>query len=196
MREHPPKAFISAFIILNLFTILFSNWPIRLIDAANKVLDKQIPPSLAYQIRRGGWLIQQYAHLVGLDNRWTMFAHNSRFNWWDVLKAQYADGDTVVLPLPLQSRRALWEQTLIDFKEVKFHLNIYNNAAARRRYARYLCRAYPRRNGSPVTAIMWELHWQNILSPSDAATRGTPFEPARYFQVLDTVPCAAEARLP
>ena len=193
-RRNIPKPLISAFIILNLFTILFSNHPFQLAAAANKALEA-LPPMAAYRIRWSGWLIMQYAHLVGLDNRWTMFAHNSRFNWWDVIKARYADGAMVALPLPLQIRRTFWEQTLTDFKEVKFHLSIYNDAAAKRRYARYLCRAYPRSEGSLVTAIVWERHYQNILNPSDAATRGTPFEPTRHVQVLDTIPCAAEAQL-
>lgn len=191
MKRRLPRTLISVFIALNLFTVSFPNRPVRLTAAVNEALD-HLPPMLAYRIRQANWLILQYAHLVGLDNRWTMFTHNSRFNWWHVIKAQSADGSTVLLPLPLQSRRTFWEQTLTDFKEAKFHLNIYPDAAAKRRYARYLCRAYPRANGSPVTAIVWELHHQTILNPSEAATRGTPFEPTRHVRVLETVPCTAE----
>ena len=106
------KAFLSAFIILNIFTVLFMNRP--------------------------EWLIMHYAHLVGLDNRWIMFSRLPRFNWWYVFKAKYSDGTEVVLPLPRQSNRALLER-YFDFREAKFHLNIYNNPSAREAYANQYC---------------------------------------------------------
>ena len=132
------KAFLSAFIILNIFTVLFMNRPEWLKNAEALFLERNFSPTGKYRVQYSEWLIMHYAHLVGLDNRWIMFSRLPRFNWWYVFKAKYSDGTEVVLPLPRQSNRALLER-YFDFREAKFHLNIYNNPSAREAYANQYC---------------------------------------------------------
>ena len=189
LRSTVQHGLISMFILLNVATVFFMNRPLWLSQRASHLLSTSLSPMGAYRVRFCGWLMMWYAHVTGLDNRWQMFSHNSRFNWWYVINARYADSTTVVLPLPRQSPRTFWQRTLFDHKEAKFHLNIYGDPSARERYARYLCRQYPVHEGSPITGIIWELHHQMILNPKEAAVRGTHLEPNSYGRVLNTFPC-------
>src|SRR5258707_6027873 len=94
---------ISAFIVLNLGTVLFMNRPEPVMRVSDDFLDK-LSPQGAYRLSYAGWLLAEYAHKSGLDNRLQMFGRQSRFNWWFLIKAK-TDTATVDLPLPLQSHR-------------------------------------------------------------------------------------------
>lgn len=181
-------AVISAFIVLNLGTVLFMNRPAPVMQATDDFLSK-LSPLTAYRFSYTGWLTAEYAHKSGLDNRWQMFGRQSRFNWYFLIKAK-TDAGTIVLPLPLQSPRTFWQRTFFDYKEAKFHLNLYANRFLREAYASYLCRKYSGPGQPPIQSIIYELHYQNLLSPADAAKYGRHTELESYTQTWDEFPCS------
>lgn len=177
------KTLISAFIILNLSTVIYMNRPI-LVDTKIK---ESFSAMASWRIEYAGWMIARYAHLVGLDNRWQMFGQQSRFQWWYVIKAKYKNNEERVLPLAMQSERTFWENFLFDFKEAKIYLNLYTRPDFREVYAHYLGRQFPELEGSPVTSVIYELHWRNILSPLEAKRRGFHLEKESHKQLLQEV---------
>lgn len=181
------KTLVSAFATLNVFTVLFMNRPEWLNDSAvnprpgptvmQRLLDG-LPPRLGYRLRQLGWLDRTYAYYAGLDARWQMFGRLHRYHWWSVVKAEYADGTRVTLPLPNQSPRTFWERFLFDFKEIKFQLNLYLDRRRRTPYTMYLFRQYPEHDGQPIRRVVWEMHFQQLLPPAAAARFGHPLHPA------------------
>ena len=160
------------------------NRPPSLIGVTDKLLSS-LSLRQAYHCKMAGWYVRRYAHLVGLDNRWQMFGRQARFNWWYVITARYADPEEIVLSLPRQSKRTFLQRTLFDFKEAKFHLNLYGSDEGRKAYARYLCRQHPTHKGAPIESITFELHYQNILEPEEAAKRGIHVDPTIHRRVLN-----------
>ncbi|MEO8494395.1 MAG: hypothetical protein ABI614_04960 [Planctomycetota bacterium] len=178
---------ISLFIVANLGTILFMNRPHALSESVVERVAKG-SPSGAYRLRQTGWCIHRYAHVVGLDNRWQMFGRQSRFNWWYVITATYSDGrtsQTVPLPTPTQSARTFWQRVLFDFREAKFHLNIYSDRLARESYSRYLARQFPQRDERAIRTITWQLAYQPILPPDESVRTRRLVDPHCYVQTLD-----------
>jgi hypothetical protein len=97
-----------------------------------------------------------------------MYGLQSRFNWRYEIIATYGDGDQALdrlLPLPRQSERTVWQRRVVDFKEAKFHLNIYNDPLARETYAHYLARQFPEFQGQRLKRIRYDLKFQYILPP-------------------------------
>jgi hypothetical protein len=179
------NALLSVFIILNLGTVLFMNISPDASEKLGRMIDERLPWNAAYPLHYYGWRIGQYAHLVGLDNRWTMFAHNSRFNWWYVVKAQYADSTVVDLPLFGQGPRTFWQRNLFDFREAKLSLNLYQNILNRKSYSYYLRRQYSTHRDSPITSIIWELHYQDIVNPVESALHGSHLDPTITTRLLN-----------
>jgi hypothetical protein len=172
---------ISAFIILNLSTVLFMNRPEWLRDASGRLLDS-LPHPVSATLRAVGDADHVYASLAGLDNQWVMFSYLPRYNDWRVIRAEYADSSTVVLPLPRQSERTFWEHNLFDFKDAKYHHNLRpfgteeeqaRRKAHRKAYAAYLARHYPEHNGAPVRAIVWDYYRQDIEELANARLLGS-----------------------
>lgn len=180
------KLAISGFVVLNLFTVLFMNRSGPFKAALDERVDRLPGRYPAYVVRYAGWLVHRYAHLVGLDNQWKMFGRQSRMNWWFVIQAVHEDGSTEVLPLPLQNERKFWQHTLFDFKENKFHLNLYGSSEARKNYAHYLFRQYPAtESGTLFSSIRFELKWQAILPRPEASEKGIHVETAVHSQTMD-----------
>lgn len=153
---------------LLLVTIGWCNLPDELPEQAVAALTSRCSPEVAYRIRWGEWLWKWGAHLAGLDNKWQMYGLQSRFNWRYEIIATYGEGEQAVdrlLPLPRQSARTLWQRWVVDFKEAKFHLNIYNDPLARETYAHYLARQYPQFEGRRLEQIRFDLNYQFILPP-------------------------------
>jgi len=171
------KTVVSIFVVASLLTVLYMNRPGVF----------ALSSDAAYPVLLGDWVIQEYAFLAGLNNQWQMFGRQSRFNWWYVIKARYADGTDVVLPLPLQSDRSFWQSTLFDFKEIKLQLNLYPRPEAREAYAYYLARQYPTKDGQPINWIYYELQWQMLMPREEASRTGTHVYPQVSGQVLQTV---------
>ena len=178
--------------MLNISAVLYSNRPGFVAGIHNKFLSN-FSPLASYNIRYIEWFISDkllwYAYLVGIGNRWLMFGYQNHFNWWYQIKAKYANSETVLLPLPRQSKRTFWQWLLFDFKEAKILHNIYPNEYARRSYSYYLCRNFSTYNNSPVNSILWEIYWQNILEPRYAREQGTPFDPNVYSRGLNEFKC-------
>lgn len=162
------------------------NRPTPLIQAEEKLIET-LDPYLAYLLRYGKWLIQYYAFCTGLNNQWQMFGKQTRFNWWYLIKAKYGDGEPQILPLPSQSKRTFWQAWFLDFKETKFHLNLYPRPAAREAYAYYLARQYPVHEGVPISSIIFELNWQMILPREEASKTGVHLDSTITTQVIQTV---------
>ena len=186
------KVAISLFAVLNVATVLRSNRPSWAGQAVESAVDGTLGPSGVYHARYAGWLLDRWAHLAGLNNRWEMFSHQSRFNWWYGVQAITPDGTTVDLDLPLLGQRTLPQRLVWDFREAKFHLNLYPDARLRERYGRYLCRGLAHSrvpDHGKVRTIRFQLHHQMLLSPPQARERGTHLDPNIYTQTLDEVSC-------
>ncbi len=183
------KTLIYIFVGINIFTVLYMNRPVCFIQIVNKVIDNYKSPVFAYKLRLLSWCIKSYAHIVGLDNQWQMFGRQSRFNWWYLIKAKYDDSKIVVLPLPGQTSRNFIERNLIDFKEGKFHLNLYNNEVGRETYSRYLCKKFSSSDVSGIQSIIFELWYQYILPPEEAGQKEKYLDPNVYSQVLNEFRC-------
>lgn len=180
------RRFLSCFIVLNICTVLFMNRPAVMVEAEERFL-QALDPGIAYELRYSRWVLQYYAFITGLNNKWQMFGDLSRYYWWYTIKARYGEGEPRVLPLPLQSERGFWEMALFDFKETKFHHTLYTRPQAREAYAHYLARQYPEHEGTPISSIIIELSWRQILPREEAAQRGTHLDTTITTQVLQTV---------
>ena len=195
MKFNVKKIFISAFILLNLSSVLLSNsLPFKNIFFQNKVEGKRenVPP---YYLTYSKWLVRYYASYAGLNNQWIMFGRQSRFNWWYTIKAKYSNGEQIVLPLPRQSQRTFIQKFFIDFKEVKFHNNLYNSDPHLWAYARYLCEEYPKNKNSDIVSIVYQLNWQNIIPREEASRSGHYLEPVIYHKIDREIDCRQEYSL-
>lgn len=183
------KIVLSAFCVLNIGTVVFMNLPAAVTEAETRAL-LLLPPRAAYGIRWAELQVRRWAYVAGLDNTWTLFSQLPRFDWWYVIKARYPDGSEELLPLPRQSERPFLYRNFFDHKEAKFHLNIYPHAHMRWSYARYLCRVIRATRPTPAAAIVFELHWQQILERREALALGTHLEPESHGRLLDDpIPC-------
>lgn len=183
------KSLISAFVLLNLATVLFMNRPAWLVSAGDRVLREDCPPAAADLLRTAAVADGAYARLMGLDNVWRLYSPVPRWASRHVLKAEYADSATVLLPLPQQSERTIWQRYFLDSKEQQFIRSTAASPQARQAYAISLGREYPEHNGSPIRSIVWEQHTQRILAPHEAARRGLGLEPEARITILDVTPC-------
>jgi hypothetical protein len=180
---------ISLFVVLNLAAVLHANRPSWASKSADAALDTVFGPSGAYRSRLAGWLLSRYEHLSGLNNRWEMFSHQSRFNWWYGIQAVTSDGTAFDLDVPLQGNRTVAQRTLFDFREAKYHLNLYGNVDLRNRYGRYLCRQFPSALGMEVRSVRFLLRHQMLLPPQEARIRGTHLDPNVYTRPLSETSC-------
>lgn len=181
------KLLVSAFCLLNILAVLVMNQPEVVADAKERWVAARFSPQDAFRVRYVEWLVKRWAHLAGLDNRWTMFSTLHRFDWWYVIKAIRPAGPEV-LPLPLQSPRTPLQRIFFDHKEAKIHLNLYSAPEWRLGYGRYLCRQMAQA-GDPAGFVVFELHYQNILTREEAERSGTHLEPTSHVQVADAVLC-------
>jgi hypothetical protein len=182
---------LSLFCALNVGTVLFMNQPAPVEERGTQALGSMLSAQNASRAHAASWLVRYYAHLAGLDNRWTMFSYLHRLDWWYVIKAAYPDGLEEPLPLPLQSPRSFLQRTFFDYKEAKFHLNIYSQPEWRKAYGRYLCRQIAERGPPTASAIVYELHYQMFLDRAAAAAMGTHLEPSSHAQIVQVVQCPA-----
>jgi len=180
-----------------LATIFWCNLPDSVPKAVHNAMDRNLDPQITYRIRYTEWAILYAAHIAGLDNKWQMFGGQSRFNWKFLIVAEYGDSDQRVerlLPLPRQSERSLFQKSIVDFKEAKFHLNIYNDPVARESYARYLGRQYPEYQGRPLKCIRYDLQVQNILPPLIAVREQKLLEEKLITNTISCFPMEQEVQ--
>lgn len=184
----PVKWVVSVFICLNLLTVLHMNRPIPVIDAGTRWTSQYLSKNVTSGLYYVSWLIQRYAHLVGLDNRWQMFGRQSRFNWWYRILGKFGS-KLVLLPLPLQSSRNTLESMFIDFKEIKFQLNLYPSEAERRKYAHYLCRQFAGYRSMPIESVIFQIYGQKLKSRQEASSSGDYVWPKIHEHLLNEFPC-------
>jgi hypothetical protein len=184
--EKRRRALLSCFICLNLGTVLYMNFSSSFDTSANQFLASVPGGSL---LRLVGWADARYAHAAGLDNRWVMFGYQSRFNWRYLIKGQYRNRSSVVLPIEGQMPRTFWQRNLFDFKEAKFRLNIYPSKAARQAYGEYLCRQFPSSDGWPIESVLIELHTESIAAREVAESSGSHRSSEITSILMDRVPC-------
>lgn len=185
------KLAISIFVIVNLFTIFYVNLPVFIHNLIDRKVSQELSPQEQYLVRWSIYRLQRYAYIVGLDNRWQMFGRQSRFNWRFQIYGLYTDGHQIkkrLLPEPRQMARSAFQDTIVDFKEGKFHLNLYGNKSARYAYAFYLARRFPSFEGMPLTTVVFEVKFRNLREPRAAYFLGHHLEPAEFTQVWDAFP--------
>lgn len=174
------KILISLFAIANISTLAFINLGEEFKTYFNRNYSESLSAQTTYHLQQTEWYVRRYAHIVGLDNKWQMFGHLSRFNWWYVIKGRYGQENNlteVLLPLPSQSPRSFFERNFIDFKEAKFELNIYRDLEAKKTYSRYLCRSFAQNNGKSIDSITWDLEYQMILDPAEVGSSNIYLHP-------------------
>ena len=157
----------------------------------------QLGPEVGYRAKYCDWMIRYYAYYLGLGVKWQMFGRQSRFNWYYVITGVYVDSDSGesterILPLPRQSERSFIEENLLDFKEAKFLLNIYNDEKAREMYARYLARQFPSNDGKRISKIRFTLATQHILPPIIAVREQRLLEPRVNEMLINEFDVSAE----
>lgn len=160
-------------------TIAWCNLPAAAHQACYSWCDKNLPAQLTYRLRQSEWCARYAAHVGGIDNRWQMYGGQSRFNWEFQIYGEYGDGSEridVLLPLPRQSERSLFARWVVDYKEAKFYLNIYNDEIGRESYARYLARQYPEHQGRELKNIRFDMRIRYILPPYVAVSQQKLFE--------------------
>lgn len=186
------KWLLSAFIILNLATLTYVNLPPGVRNAGERVVRK-MPTGTYSAVRLLGGLGRMYAAHTGQNNDGHLFVTIPRTTIRTVVKAEYADGTVVTLPLPLQSERTFWQRHYFDLKETRLLQTQERDAAVRHALADYLCRHYPEHGGAPVRAVIWHARAHDLLPPREAELAGTHLgEPARAG-VIERVPCRPAA---
>jgi len=132
---------INLIIILSIWIMLSTNFKIHL----PQILPSVYPSSNSdhiisrtnWRILYADWTLDQLAYGTGLKNYWRMFAPVDNFNWHMKFVAIRENGEKELLPLANQIKRNFWERNFIDFREAKFHLNIYKKEHGQRNYAQY-----------------------------------------------------------
>ena len=185
------KALISVFVTLNLTIICGMNLPDAWSQFGYFLAENFSGPTTKYRFQVTMYHVFRYANMVGLDNRWHMFGHQSRFNWHYIITGIYSDGKTtkeVALPDPRQMPRNFWQHNFTDFKEGKFHLILYGSEQGRLAYAYYLARTNPSADGLPIKQVDYKLVTQNIREPWEAHELGFHLDPDIQTRQLNSFP--------
>lgn len=180
------KTAISLFIVLSLAAQMLRN-----LNAGYLPDDPGAPGAIRYAVwllNYEQWGIRQYGWHTGLNGYWRMFSPVHHYNWRHVIQAVYPDGSLAALPLPNQTQRTFWQTYFVDFRETKMLLNMWSRPPMKAAYAEHLCRTYPVRGRSPAF-IRYELFWQGILTPEQAAQMGTHLDAAVQSAVIGEYAC-------
>ena len=187
------RFFISLFVLLNIFTVLYVNRPLPVKDIQGSKL-KGVLHSFPSENSDGVFdlLFTGYGNLFGLGTRWLMFILQDKYNWKYLIKARYEDSSEVVLPIPRQGNRNFLKRNLFDFKDAKFQYNFNYRSYAKEHYASYLCRKYSKNNESKIKSVVFELYTQNILEPNEATRRNAYLEPIIRKETVGIYKCNVE----
>jgi hypothetical protein len=186
------KLALTGFIILNLFTLVLVHTPVWVTVRLDSWAARALSPMTAWRLGYAAWYIRRYAYAVGLDNRWEMFSYVYRTERRFVIQAQYKDGTADLLPLPLQGNRTLWQAVFADFREFKFHLNLYRDRAALDAYLSWLVRTFSNYKDRVVDAITIEIEERPFHpTPQEAAEHGTHYSGPIRRAPFARVACSA-----
>lgn len=182
------KAVISLFVLLNIGTVFHVNRP-DWIPRVWGLVSESPTPEWAYRRSYMDWVVRRYAHLVGLDNRWEMFSTLHRFDWWIRIYGIDRFSNRKLLTLPLQSERGFFQRQFADFREAKFHLNMYGDEQLRNQYARYLCGPSVNSGNEKYQAIEFELFHRNLRVRKEAELTGTHRQEGIFHQRMGMYQC-------
>ncbi len=177
--------FITTTIWIQVATNLrIENFPISFTHTYSQVLNPII-----YVINQGNWYVKRAAWLAGITNYWRMFSPVDRFNWHMIFMAVYPDGREQKLPLSTQMTRTLWQRNLTDFRDGKFHVNLYGHPEYRNYYSQYLCQQFST-PGHEIEKIRIDLEWQTIFDP-DVAREREAYHDAKFVNTagMGVFPC-------
>lgn len=156
------KSFISLFIVVTLLLQLKANLGLAFPYGINSLTASD--SKLGYRISTFDWALSQFGWLAGLSTRWRMFSPPPHSNWFYSVWAIDSHGEQSWVPLYGQGERNFFERNFFDFREVKYHLNIYNKPEALYLLAQHLCRNL-QNSGKDVSSIRVTLVSQQTLPP-------------------------------
>jgi len=187
----PPwlRRLISVFIVLVFMTIAYAHRPAKWMLWWEANRNTTFTPEGNAFFDRTQYNLAQLGHLLGIDNRWEMFSTLHRTNWWFTFHGITEDNESILLPLPRQSHRNAFEDLVIDFREAKFHLNLYGAKDRQAGYANYLCRKYAHIQGKTLRSIQMELHNQALFPRETALTLGYHKFPRAITTPWGNFPC-------
>ena len=186
------RFFISLFILLNIFTVIYINRPVPVKTTQGNKLKEILHPS-SFDLRSTiGLFFINYGEFIGLGTRWLMFVLQDHYNWFYLIKAKYNDSSEMLLPIPRQGERTILQREFFDFKDAKFQYNFNYRPYLKEHYASYLCRKYPIHNGAKIRAIIFEFYRQNILEPREAQKRNRYLEPVIKKEMPIVFNCNSE----
>ncbi|MDJ0508577.1 MAG: hypothetical protein QNJ64_04880 [Crocosphaera sp.] len=107
---------------------------------------------------------------AGMSSHWRLFSVIDRFSWRIEIVGIDNKKEVKNLPILRQEEKKFIERNFIDFREVKLHQNLFIYPDARHHYSDYLCRTY-RSDNQEIESIRYDLFWQQILPPRQAAIR-------------------------
>ena len=173
------KLLVSIFILLNISTIIFANFPERLKRFTQLKISSSFP----------SFLLNKYGQFTGLCARWGMFANLDREKWWLLIKGKYKNQKEIILPLPRQSTRRFIDRFFFDFREAMLCVRLGNDKKKQERYASFLCRRFFAHNGSSIESIVFESRSQKILTISEANKLGYHYDPGIKRESLGVYKC-------
>jgi hypothetical protein len=196
-RSATTKLAISAFVCLNLVAVVSANRHRAWVRFMDDVIRKNLSPTAARSLEVAGGLLRRYANIVGLDHRWDMFSSRPGIKWRYLFTGRYADGSLVLLPIPMQSERSLFQAKFLDFRESKIQENLFFRAGTTESpdmgwmgsYVGYLCHAFPRRDGAEIRSITVGMIYQELRERSEAERTGAALPGREESEVLGQVPC-------
>ena len=115
-------------------------------------------------------LFARLTTFMGTSQHWRMFSVVDRFSWRLEIVAIDENRETQTLPIFVGEEKGFLKKQFIDFREGKLHQNLFIYPDARYHYSDYLCRTYQHGTNS-IKAIRYDLFWQQILPPQQAAIR-------------------------
>lgn len=121
---------------------------------------------LYYQLSRIDWRLSQLSWFAGLSTKWRMFAPPPMSNWYYSVWSINSRGEQNWVPLYGQGERNFFQRNFFDFREVKYHLNIYNKPEALSKLAAHLCLNLRAAN-QDIQAIRITLVSRQTLPPDD-----------------------------
>lgn len=122
------------------------------------------------------WQLDRIAWLLGLSTHWRMFSPPPKTHWYYSVWAVLDSGELKWIPLASQGQRNWPQRQFVDFREVKFHLNLYNRKEPLYAFAQHLCRK-EREKHKTIQAVRIALVSRRILSPAEAFKQGSYYGP-------------------
>ncbi len=171
------KWILSAFIVLNIVTLLAMNRPDAMATWLSQKTQSDCSPTTAKLLNDIPDGLYWFAHKAGLNVKWQMYSYLQRYDFTILAVGIDANGNAVLLPEPLQSERSLFDRFVTDFRETKYQLNIYQYPTEQAYYLSYLRRHYPTLHGMPTRSVRLDLQYRMFVDSSTDALRS-----GRYFK--------------